>query len=125
MPVKFNEYDLGSMQTPWNMGVDRSVIKQRPPKVKGSRTKGMGGGSRQWNFDTLQEFSTTLAAIQWAKGLESTIGHGEHDLAITTNGSTETFSSMVCEAYRVTNEGALTIRISWTFSGSEGTMGTF
>lgn len=123
-PVQFNGYPLGSIQMGFSFGVSRAAVERKAPRVKGCSLRGMGGGKKTWSFETIQEFDNMDAALTWADGLGTAVGHSEHDLSITTNGGTHTYSGAVCLSYGVSGLGSKHLTIRWTFEMTETEMGT-
>lgn len=126
MPVTFNAYPLGSMQDNWGCSTQRQSVTHKAARIKGSKKRGLGGGDRQWTFDTLQAFTDTADEIDWILGLGSNVDNAEQALKVTANGKEKTLdSSAICANYNIRPEGSKHLRISWVFEMSETAMGTF
>ena len=129
--VTFGGYSLGDKVTGGTSGnVQRHVVRDAVPDLKGIRIKGQGGGGRTIQFRTHKTCASTKAAYDWVDGLGTNIPRTEDgdDLVITTGGGAVTFSNVVMASYQwVVGPGdqPAAVEVTWNCVDSETAMGTY
>ena len=124
--VKFGGTSIGQMIAgSWRPDTSRDALVQKPPKLKGCKVDGQGGGMTQIAFTTRKQNAGLSAAMTWWEGLVA-LPNGAATLTIEPQGIPHSYSGVVLVRYSPSQDGPSgDLLVQWTFSMPETTCGTF